>query len=61
MITMVDELFDRAYQDNRAKLNHELRIALSGLANELGKAFRALNRSQWQAPWANAGKDAGCA
>ena len=54
MITMVDEIFDRDYQNGRAQLN----AALAGLGRTLGDSLKALHRIEWSAPWASKKKTA---
>ena len=51
MVTMIDEIYDRHYQDGRSELN----AALIGGAAKLRKAilntFQVLNRIEYEAPW----------
>jgi hypothetical protein len=64
MVTMVDEIFDRAYQDGRADLNRGIEQLFGSIAREIGNSFQVLHDVQWSAPWtakAKASKDAGCA
>ena len=56
MITMIDELFDRQYQDGRAQLNGGLDRLFGSIGSELGKSLAAVHRFEWSAPWANAKK-----
>lgn len=61
---MVDEIFDRAYQDGRADLNRGIEQFFGSIAREIGNSFQVLHDVQWSAPWApkaKASKDAGCA
>lgn len=61
---MVDEIFDRAYQDGRADLNRGIEQLFGSIAREIGNSFQVLHDVQWSAPWttkAKASKDAGCA
>jgi hypothetical protein len=51
MITMVDELYDRNYQDGRAALNDGLDRLFGLIGNELGKSLSSLHRFEWSAPW----------
>ena len=48
---MVDEIFDRAYQENRAQLNAGLASAVSAMLRSLGDSFKVLHRIEWSAPW----------
>jgi len=49
---MMDEIFDRTYQQGRADLNRGLDRAFTALGRELGKSLAALHRLEWNAPWA---------
>jgi hypothetical protein len=49
---MVDEIFDRHYQQGRAALNADLANAFGRLSNAIGNAFKVLNRIEYSAPWA---------
>lgn len=60
MVTMVDEIFDRHYQEARANLNGGIARALSHLAQTLGESFRAQHRIEWSAPWAANSKRSQC-
>jgi hypothetical protein len=51
MVTMIDEIFDRAYQDNRAQMNAATANAFSGMVRALGDSFKVLHRIEWSAPW----------
>jgi hypothetical protein len=51
MVTMIDEIFDRAYRDNRAELNASLANAITGIGRALGDSFKVLHRIEWSAPW----------
>jgi hypothetical protein len=48
---MVDEIFDRAYQQSREELHASLGAALSRFSNAVGNAFEVLNRIEYSAPW----------
>ena len=39
MVTMVDEIYDRAYQSARADLNDGLRAVFSGLGRAIGQTL----------------------
>jgi hypothetical protein len=52
MITMIDEMFDRQYQDGRQALNHSLVTALAGFGRVAAESFRVLHRIEFEAPWA---------
>jgi hypothetical protein len=51
MITMIDELYDRAYRDSRADLNASLAGTFAGIGKALGDSFKVLHRIEWSAPW----------
>lgn len=64
MVTMVDEIFDRMYQDGRADLHDGIDRLFGSIAREAGKSLKAIHNFEWSAPWAAkaaASKDAGCA
>ena len=52
MVTMVDEIFDRHYQEARAHLNGGIAAVFSQVSRVLGDSFRAQHRLEWSAPWA---------
>ena len=49
---MIDEIFDRNYQQGRAQLNDGIDRLFALIGRELGKSMNALHRSEWNAPWA---------
>jgi hypothetical protein len=51
MVTMIDEIFDRAYQDSRAQLNAGIGSTLAAMIHALGDSFKVLHRIEWSAPW----------
>jgi hypothetical protein len=51
MVTMIDEMFDRAYQKGRADLNSSLAIAFRRVGTAVSNAFEVLNRIEYDAPW----------
>jgi hypothetical protein len=53
MFTMVDEIFDRAYQDARADLNAGIISGIAQLGRAIGNSFKVLNRIEYSAPWLN--------
>jgi hypothetical protein len=65
MITMVDEIYDRMYQDGRAQLHASLDHLFGTIGREFGKSLKAVHEFEWSAPWAAkpkaASKDVGCA
>ena len=52
MVTMVDEIFDRHYQDGRNELNASILDLADRLGKAVGNAFSVLNRIEYSAPWA---------
>ena len=53
MITMVDEIYDRHYQEGRAQLNDAIGGVVARLGKAVGNAFNVLNRIEYNAPWAS--------
>jgi hypothetical protein len=51
MKTMVDEIYDRHYQEGRQSLNDGLDRLFARIGTELGKSLATLHRVEWQAPW----------
>ena len=61
---MVDEIFDRGYQDGRADLNRGIEQLFGSIAGKFGDSLKVLHDLQWSAPWAAKAptpKDVGCA
>ena len=58
MITMIDELYDRAYRDSRADLNASLAGTFAGIGKAISDSFRVLHRIEWSAPWEQKAKRA---
>ena len=62
---MVDEIFDRMYQEGRSELNRDAGFLFGTIGRELGKSLKAIHNFEWNSPWtvkpAASGKDAGCA
>ena len=52
MITMIDQLYDRNYQDARASLNAAAAGGLSRLGQTIHDAFEVLVGIEYSAPWA---------
>ena len=48
---MIDQIFDRHYQDARARMNREIALGLGLLGSDILRAFEALSRLQFAAPW----------
>jgi hypothetical protein len=51
MVTMIDEIYDRHYQDARSELNAALIRGAAKFSNAIHNAFRVLNRIEYEAPW----------
>ena len=51
MVTMIDEIFDRNYQANRAQLNAAIATGVARFGRAIGNAFAVLNRIEYSAPW----------
>ena len=53
---MIDEMFDRGYQDARGNLNAGLADAFAdafgGVTQTIGDSLKVLHRMEWNAPWA---------
>ena len=60
MVTMVDEIFDRHYQEARSELNKAIAGGFGRLGNAVSNAFNVLNRIEYQAPWSPKSKRARC-
>lgn len=58
MVTMMDEIYDRVYQDGRADLNAGIDRAFARLGHAIGNAFKVLERIEYNAPWAASAKRA---
>jgi hypothetical protein len=52
MNTMVDEIYDRAYQAARADLNADIAALAGKLGSLLKPALSAIHHFEWDAPWA---------
>jgi hypothetical protein len=51
MATMIDEIYDRHYQDARNDLNAALLRGAARLGSAITNAFQVLNRIEYEAPW----------
>lgn len=60
MLTMVDEIYDRLYQDSRGELNTALNGAIGRLGKAIGNAFEVLQRIEYDSPWTAKAKHARC-
>lgn len=52
MVTMIDEIFDRQFQDGRKQMNDAIVAGLASFGRAVAQAFKVLNRIEYQAPWA---------
>ncbi|HEV2596206.1 MAG TPA: hypothetical protein VGU01_13500 [Sphingomicrobium sp.] len=57
---MIDDLFDRDYQEGREALNTEIAKIAARFAAGFSNAFKVLNRIEYSAPWASTRNHAGC-
>lgn len=57
---MVDEIYDRHYQEARSDLNSAVAGAFARSARAIGNAFSVLNRIEYSAPWSRPAKKARC-
>ena len=48
---MIDEIFDRTYQQSRAAVNDGIAQSLAELGRSAMQAFRTLDAIQFAAPW----------
>ena len=60
MVTMVDEIFDRHYQEARGELNAAIAGGLSRFGHAIRNAFEVLVNIEYQAPWAPKARKARC-
>ena len=57
---MVDEIFDRNYQQGRAEFHAGLSRAFGRIGSSVSNTLKALHRVEWSAPWAANSNDAQC-
>jgi len=50
-ITMVDELYDRGYQNGRAELHAGLDRLFASIGRGVTRTLATLHRIEWSAPW----------
>jgi hypothetical protein len=48
---MIDEHFDRTYQQGRVHLNGGIYDGFARFARALDDSFKVLHRIEWNAPW----------
>ena len=48
---MMDEVFDRVYQDSRGELNASITKLIARLGHAVTNAFEVLNRIEYNSPW----------
>ena len=54
---MIDEIFDRTYQQGREDLNAGIDRAVAGIGRGVSATLAVLHAIEWSAPWAKpAGK-----
>ena len=57
---MIDEIYDRHYQEGRAALNAVINDAAGRLANAVRNAFQVLVRIEYNSPWTAKAKRVRC-
>ncbi|HEX3424155.1 MAG TPA: hypothetical protein VHS33_12245 [Sphingomicrobium sp.] len=57
---MIDEIYDRHYQNGRDQLNAAIVTGLKRLGRSIGDAFVVLNRIEYDAPWTAKSKRIRC-
>jgi hypothetical protein len=60
MITMVDEIYDRNYQEARRQLNASIVRAVGRLGRSVVKTFEVLVNIEYQSPWSSKPTRARC-
>jgi hypothetical protein len=60
MVTMVDELFDRQYQQGREQMNAAIAAGLARLVRAIRNAFEVLVKIEYHAPWTAKSSRARC-
>lgn len=60
MVTMIDEIYDRDYQNGRDQLNAAIISGIARLGRSVGNAFAVLNRIEYDAPWKAKARRARC-
>jgi hypothetical protein len=60
MVTMVDEIFDRHYQEARGELNAAIAGGLGRLGYAIRNAFEVLVNIEYEAPWTRKSTHARC-
>jgi hypothetical protein len=51
MLTMMDEIFDRVYQDNRGELNAGISKLIARVSRAVRDTFEVLIRIEYNSPW----------
>jgi len=51
MLAMIDEIFDRVYQDSRCELNAGITQLIARLGRAVTNTFEVLNRIEYNSPW----------
>jgi hypothetical protein len=60
MLTMVDEIYDRLYQDGRGELNAAINGAFARFGKAVSNAFNVLQRIEYDSPWTAKAKRVRC-
>jgi hypothetical protein len=58
MVTMIDEIYDRAYRESGSELNAALTSSVANISKLIGDSFKVLHRIEWSAPWEQKSKRA---
>ena len=57
---MIDEIYDRLYQDSRGELNVAINGAFARLGRAVSNAFNVLQRIEYDSPWTAKAKRVRC-
>ena len=57
---MMDEIYDRLYQDSRGELNAAINGAFARLGRAVSNAFNVLQRIEYDSPWTAKAKRVRC-
>ena len=60
MVTMIDEIYDRAYRQGRAQFNAAAASGLGRFGQAIRDAFEVLVGIEYEEPWAAKRKSARC-
>ena len=57
---MIDEIFDRTYQNGRAQMNAAISSGVRPVGAAIRNAFEVLNRIEYRSPWRETASKGGC-